>query len=391
VATQVTPLTRQAVSETERLVAWMRLPAIGLLLLSRTLPHPNPNPSGFYVVLAVFAAWSVASLVWVNRRETDPRFALAATALDVAFITALAGLSGGPYSNARLAYFLIPVTVAFRFRPAVTGIASGATVLAYVIQGLAHPAGKGNDAERFITTYAGYLVWVGAGCVLLSALLARRTEALDSLAEARSQLLADALTAEQRERRSLAEGLHDHAVQNLLSALHELEEAGETSSHPALERAETAVRATVGELREAIFELHPYVLDEVGLEAALRSVAEQAASRSGLELHLSLERSAGAFEHDQLLFSAARELVANVVRHADARRLDLELSQTADEVVLVVADDGRGLDRSTLADRLAGGHIGLASQRVRIEAAGGRLSVESRPGAGTRAEVRLPR
>jgi len=390
VATQVTPLTRQAVSETERLVAWVRLPAIGLLLLARTLPHPNPDPYDFYVVLSVFAAWSVGSLAWVTWRRVDPRFALAATALDVAFITALAGLSGGPYSNARLAYFLIPVTVAFRFRPAVTAVAASATVVAYVVQGAFHPAGKGNDAELFITTYAGYLAWVGAGCVLLSALLARRTEAVETLAESRSRLLADALSAEQRERKALAEGLHDHAVQNLLSALHELDEAAEATPHPALGRAETAVRDTVGELRDAIFELHPYVLDEAGLGAALRSVAERAASRGGLELRLDLQPG-GAGRHDQLLFSAARELVANVVRHAGARRLEIDLVRTDEEVVLVVADDGSGLDLSRLAERLAGGHIGLASQRVRIEAAGGRMTVVSRPGAGTRAEVRLPR
>ena len=386
----VTERARAAVGETERLVAWLRLPAIGLLLLSRSLPHPNPERADFYIVFALFAAWSVGALAWVTLRRTDPRFGLIATALDVAFITALAELSGGPFSNARLAYALIPILVAFRFRPTVTALASGATIVAYVIQGIAHPAGKGNDAERFIATYAGYLAWVGAACVLLSALLARRTEAVEQLADSRSRLLADALSAEQRERKALAESLHDHAVQNLLSALHELDEAAETAPHPALARAEQAVRETVGDLREAIFELHPYVLDEAGLEAAVRSVAERAALHGGLELALDLRPDVGG-RHDQLLFSAARELVSNVVRHASAQRLEVELSRANGDVVLVVEDDGCGLDPGQLAARLADGHIGLASQRVRVESAGGRMSVVSRPGAGTRAEVRLPR
>jgi two-component system NarL family sensor kinase len=385
-----TALARDAATETERLVAWLRLPAVGLFVLARSLPHPNPEKADFFVVLGLFAAWGVGALAWVTLRQVDRRFALVATALDVTFFTVLAGLSGGAYSNARIAYFLVPVAVAFRFRPAVTAVASAATVVAYVVQAVAHPASSVSDADRFIATFAGYLGWVGAACVALSALLARRTDAVARLAEARSNLLADALSAEQRERKALAEGLHDHAVQNLLSALHELEEAAERQTHPSLTRAETAVHDTVRDLRDAIFELHPYVLDEAGLDAAVRSVAQRAAERTGAELRLDLD-SGGAGANDQLLLSAARELVANVVQHARARLISVTLRPEGESVVLVVEDDGEGLDPGRLGERLADGHIGLASQRVRIESAGGRMSVVSRPGLGTRAEVRLPR
>jgi len=383
-------LGREAATETERLVAWLRLPAIGLLILARSLPHQNPEPGDFYVTLALFSAWSVGALLWLRVRNADRRFALVATVLDLTFFTVLAVLSGGPYSNARLAYFLVPVVVAFRLRPAVTAAAAAATVLAYVVQAVAHPASSGNDAELFIVTNAGYLAWVGAACVALSALLARRTEAAAQLAESRSRLLADALTAEQRERKALAEGLHDHAVQNLLSTLHELEEAAEDRPHPALGRAERALVDTVQDLRDAIFELHPYVLDEAGLDAAVRSLATRAAERAGVQLRLDVEPGA-AGEHDQLLFSAAREFVANVMQHASADEFSVTLRPDGDDVLLVVEDNGKGLDPEDLGQRLADGHIGLASQRARIESAGGRMSVVSRPGLGTRAEVRLPR
>jgi two-component system NarL family sensor kinase len=385
-----TALAREAANETERLIAWLRLPAIGLFLLARSLPHPNPEPGDFYVALGLFSTWSVAALAWLWRFRAGRRFALVGTALDVAFITTLAGLSGGAYSNARVAYFLVPVAVAFRFRPAVTALGAAATVIAYVVQAVAHPASSGADADRFIATFAAYLGWVGVACVVLSALLARRTEAASLLAEERSHLLADALTAEQRERRALAEGLHDHSVQNLLSALHEIQEAAEDREHPSLVRAESALVETVQELRDAIFELHPYVLDEAGLDAAVRSIAMRAAERTGAELLLDLETS-GTGRHDQLLFSCARELVANVVHHANARTLSVTLRSDDGELLLVVEDDGAGLDPNALGERLADGHIGLATQRVRIESAGGRMSVVSRPGLGTRAEVRLPR
>ena len=380
----------EATAEGERVVAWLRLPAIALLALGQGLAHPNQEQVGFLITLAIYSAWSGGLLAWVHLRDASERLALAATGVDIAAISVLAVLSGGAFSHNRLAFFLVPVAVAFRFRPAITAVAVVVTVAAYVTQALLHPAADEPEATRFILTQAGFLAWIGAACVWLSLLLGRRTEQVALLAESRSRLLADALEAEQRERKTLAEALHDHAIQNLLSARHELEEAGESVTHPALERADSALTDTVGQLREAVFELHPYVLEEAGLEAGIRSVAQQAASRGDFELRLELSASDPG-RHDQLLFSAARELLANVVQHAGAKRVTVRLTSTAEGLELVVEDDGRGFPPERLAERLAEGHVGLASQRVRIEAAGGTMQVVSTPGGGAKAEIHLPR
>jgi two-component system NarL family sensor kinase len=257
------------------------------------------------------------------------------------------------------------------------------------VQAVVHPSVAEPQAVRFILTQAGFLAWIGAACVLLSVLLARRTALVVGLAESRSQLLADALEAEQRERKALAEALHDEALQNLLSARHDLEEAGETVSHPALGRAEHALVETVGQVREAVSALHPYVLEEVGLESALRSTAHQAASRAGLELRLDL-RYDRRHPREQLVFSAARELLANVVQHAEATEVVVRLFAADGYLDLVVEDDGRGFPPERMAEQLANGHIGLASQRVRIESAGGSMRVTSSSGDGTRVEIRVP-
>ncbi|HET9322338.1 MAG TPA: ATP-binding protein [Gaiellaceae bacterium] len=379
----------EATAESERVVAWLRFPAIALIALGQGLEHPNPEETGFLIMLAIYSAWSAGVLAWVHLRPAGERFALLATAVDIAAISMLAVLSGGAFSHARLAFFLVPVAVAFRFRPAVTSAAVVVTTAAYVIQAAAHPAAKQPQAVRFIVTQAGFLAWVGVACVLLSLLLARRTQLVARLADARSHLLADALEAEQRERKRLAEALHDHAIQNLLSARHELEEAEEAQPHPALARADDALVETVGQLREAVFDLHPYVLEQAGLEAALRSIAQQAAARAHLRLTLDL-RYQNRHPQEQLVFSAARELLANVVGHAEASDLTLRLREEDDVLELVVEDDGRGFTPGRLAERLADGHIGLATQRFRVESAGGRLDVLSKPGVGTRVAVRLP-
>jgi two-component system, NarL family, sensor kinase len=381
--------TGEATAEAERVVAWLRLPVIVLLALGEGLENPDPHRTGFLVALVIFSVWSVGLLAWVYLGSAGPRLALVGTAVDIAAITLLAVLSGGAFSHARLAFFIIPVAVAFRFRPAVTGAATLIATAAYVSQAVAHPAFARPQAPRFVATQAGYLVWVGVACVLLSRLLGRRTALVARLAESRSSLLADALDAEQRERASLAEALHDHAIQNLLSARHEIDEAGQKASHPALRRADDALAETVSQLREAVFELHPYVLEEAGLEAALRSVAQHAATRAGLELHADLNYT-GGHPREQLVFSAARELLSNVVRHAQATTLGVRLVGNDEEVELVVDDDGRGFPAERLSDGLAEGHVGLASQRVRIEAAGGNIDLVSSPGRGTRVRIRVP-
>lgn len=380
---------RDAAAEAERVVAWLRIPAIGLLALGEGLDHPNPHGTAFLVALVAFSAWSAGLLAWVHLRPTGERLALAATAVDIVSISVLAVLSGGAFSHARLAFFLVPVAVAFRFRAGVTALAAVVTTSAYVIQALAHPAHTAPQAPRFIATQAGFLAWVGLGCALLSLQLGRRTELVRRFADERSQLLSDALEAEQRERRALAEGLHDHALQNLLSARHEIQEAAEAMSSTALDRADDALMETTKQLRQAVFELHPYVLEEAGLKAALRAVAQEEATRGGLRLHLDLDYE-HRHERDPLLFSAARELLSNVVRHADATTLTVRLAESNGSVELAVEDDGRGFDSRRLQEHLADGHIGLASQRVRVETAGGSMLVASAPGRGTRVAIRLP-
>ena len=377
-----------ATAEAERVVAWLRLPAVALIALGESI-GPNEQRTWFLVMLALFAAWSAGVLAYVHLRPVGDRFAIVATAIDIVAIGVLAVLSGGAYSHARLAFFLIPVAVAFRFRPAFTGLAVVLTTATYVIQAIVHPGTQQPAVTRFIVTQAGYLAWIGVACVLLSLLLERRTELASRLAADRSRLLTDALEAEQRERKALAEALHDHAIQNLLSARHELEEAAETTSHPALARADAALVAAAGQLREAVFDLHPYVLEAAGLEAALRSVAQEAAARGRFRLRLDLH-GPGAHAQDHSSSRPRASCSRTSCGTRGASLVDVRLAERNGELVLVVEDDGRGFPAGRPEERLADGHIGLAAQRVRVEAAGGQMELLSTPGGGTRVEVRVP-
>lgn len=379
----------EAAQESERLVAWLRLPALALIAAGQKLDHPEPAETAFTIALVVFAAWSSAYLAWLYVRPFSERIALLATAVDIAAITALAALSGGPFSQARLAYFLVPVAVAFRFKPSVTAVAGLGSIAAYLGQAFAHPSASEPEATRFVLVQAGYLAWVSAAAVLLSAVLRRRTGRMVELAAERERLMAEAFSAEERERRQLAEALHDTALQNLLSARHELQEIEDVVAGPALARADAALEGTVAQLREAVFELHPYVLDAAGLESTLTAVAERAARSGQFQIRLDT-RAVRRSPHERLLVSAARELLANVARHADAQKVTLRLDEADGDIVVSVEDDGRGFDDATIGDSVAEGHIGLASHRARLENVGGSLEVVPLPHGGTRAVIRVP-
>jgi two-component system NarL family sensor kinase len=382
-------LAAHAVGEAERIVAWLRLAVLVLLATGHSLPHPNHRDQAFAIALVVYGAFAAGVLAQVSLKGASRRLAVVTTGVDVAAVTTLAALSGGPFSQARLAYFLIPVAVALRFRPVVTAIAAITVVTAYLAQGFTHPAG-GREAARFLLVQAGYLLWVGLASVAGSVLLARRTRREIALAEQRARLLTDALSAEERERKRLSEAIHDGALQSMLSARHAIEEAQTDVPHPALELAETELARTAGELRETIFELHPYILEEAGLDAAVAAVARRAAARGGFVLDLRLEQaSAGKLDH--VLYACARELLANAAQHAAATEVRVALRAENGAVELEVADDGHGFDPATVGLRVAQGHIGLASQRARVEASGGSFRIVSMPGSGTSVTVRVPK
>jgi two-component system NarL family sensor kinase len=139
-----------------------------------------------------------------------------------------------------------------------------------------------------------------------------------------------------------------------------------------------------------VFELHPHVLEAAGLESALTTVAERAARSGSFQLRFDAH-AVSRSPHERLLLSAARELLTNVAKHADARTVTLRLLEEDGEVVVTMKDDGQGFDEATLDDRVSEGHIGLASHRARLENVGGSLLVESSVGSGTFAEIRVPR
>ncbi len=201
-----------------------------------------------------------------------------------------------------------------------------------------------------------------------------------------SQLAGEVADAEERERRRLADGLHDDVLQSLLATRLELSSA--SGGEAARARAVEALDRALDQLREAVFEFHPVTLATGGLELALEATVARQARRASLEHAVTVDARAVGF-HDQLILGVARELVANAAKHARADSVSVTVTRRGDEVLVEVRDDGTGMDAGRLSAALADGHVGLASCRTRVEALGGRLDVST--GAdGTSVRAVLP-
>jgi len=374
-------------------LAVVRLAAVPVFVAAeRLVDHPVANSAPFGALIALAGVYAaVAFAAELRGRPLGPVHALAG--VDLALITVLVATSGGPFSELRYAFFLLPVGAALLLRPGLTALASAACVALYGLVALTYPTPSAirADAIGFEFTQVLFLIWMGAAATLLSAVLTRRSREIAALATSRGRLVAQALDAEDRARRRLAEALHDEALQNLLAA-RQLLDAGDPSS-TALARE--GLEEGVSQIRQAVFDLHPYLLEQAGLRAALQAVAERAGRRAGFTVSVAVDPAAEG-RRDQLLFSVARELIANAARHSGASALGVavwlrEEDDHGPQLELTVTDDGRGFDPARAAAARADGHIGLASCQERADAVGGDLVVSpGEGGRGTVARLRVP-
>ena len=371
-------------------LAALRVALVPVVLLGeRLVDHPVAHTGAFPFLIAAYGVWA-AVLLALNLAGREPAaLDRIEPFIDLAAIVALTYASGGPFSETATAFFVLPVLAAARLRPRVTaGWALGATAC-FILLSVVHPNAGEADATERIVSQAAYLALIGLAATLVSYVLQQRDLAVASLAEQRGQLVTHALTAEQRERRRLAELLHDESVQTLSVARQELVDYHRTGRDASFERARSAIDETLAQLRGEIFELHPYVLDHAGLVAALNALADRGAQRMGAEVTVAVDPAASG-RHDELIVVLARELLNNAVKHSEAAHVEVTVAADAERVELAVRDDGRGFDSSGRAASLLEGHIGLASSEQRALAAGGILTVSSTPGGGTTVHVTLP-
>jgi signal transduction histidine kinase len=208
------------------------------------------------------------------------------------------------------------------------------------------------------------------------------------------------LAKEAEARHKLARELHDGPTQTISAIAMRLnfvrvmlkKEQDANKVEAEVAKIEDLARKTTQEVRTMLFTLRPVVLETQGLGAAL----EQYADRLRQTEELNIEVDPGTYdshldkEAESVVFSVVEEAVGNVKKHANANRVLVRLRVEGDTFSVEIQDDGVGFDPEAVQRRREAGHLGLLNMQERAELMGGRFTIQSQPGAGTRVRLDIP-
>ncbi|URM89137.1 HAMP domain-containing sensor histidine kinase [Streptomyces sp. MRC013] len=211
---------------------------------------------------------------------------------------------------------------------------------------------------------------------------------LDRLEAERATSSARALSAQEAERRRVAQELHDEVGQSMTAVLLGLKRVADRAPEPLraeLHHAQEITRSSLDEVRRLARRLRPGVLEDLGLVSALTSLADDFATHTGLVVRRRLAPDLPPLDRqtELVLYRVAQEGLTNAARHAEATRVDLVLRRTPGGVVLSVEDDGRGVG-------VAREGAGVRGMRERALLAGATLDLSPGRDGGTRVSLSVP-
>ena len=211
------------------------------------------------------------------------------------------------------------------------------------------------------------------------------------------RLAAQVAAARDEEQRRIAEGLHDDVAQLLTTCSIKLTLADKAGSSHELRTVHEEIGALLTEANDRIhslsFELGAPTLYKLGIEEAIREVCNNTEARHGVHFDVHSTGAIGDLEDATatVLFKAVRELVFNVIAHAGVREASVSIARKDEVLEFAVEDCGRGFARPVEGSEAGSDEgLGLFNIRERLRELGGRMRIESRPGAGTRVALRVP-
>lgn len=375
---------------------FLRIVLALFLTLTIALEPPQRLSGLCYATAALYGIW-VATFTRYAMRASERVLAAAwwGLFLDVAAI-AVCTLIASDSDHASwtsdiltTGFFLVPMLASTQLRNDVCALVVAPTVLVFLVSSIAARAAN-DEPWTSVALRTFVLAGLSVAAVLLCRVQQARVVAIGTIASDRARLASEMVVVEDRERSALAEHLHDGALQYVMSARQDLAMA-QQGDPIAFDRVEQALRETSGLLRDVTRELHPAVLEQVGLGPAISTLTQAAGDRHGLKTHVDVSAwPRRRTEGDRILYATARELVSNVAKHARATFVSVSLRLDAGRATLVVRDDGIGINEGSARACVEDGHIGLASRRTRLAAAGGELTLDGSTSHGTTATAVLP-
>jgi PAS domain S-box-containing protein len=227
--------------------------------------------------------------------------------------------------------------------------------------------------------------------------VAERTKEIRRQAEQLRALATQLTLAEQKERKRLAQVLHDHIQQLIVAARMQFEYISHvnqpTLMHEALQLGTSILDEALNASRSLAIDLSPPVLHEVGLIAALKWLADRMKEQHHFTVNLHADAGTDPTPEELrfLLFDCARELLLNAIKHSGAKGADVGIERTKhDCIILQVSDTGKGFDAAYLAENPPKTTLGLFNIQQRISQISGHMEVETSPDKGTRITLTVP-
>lgn len=220
---------------------------------------------------------------------------------------------------------------------------------------------------------------------------------LDGLASDRERmraLAAEVIEVGDRERAVLARELHDSTAQHLAALLLQISAAARDCDDPVLRERLLSARDSAQEITEEVrllsHTVHPRVLDDLGLVAALQKLARDSSHGTGIDVEVVAPAGAPRLPQPvaSTLYRVAQESVHNAVKHASPHRVSLVVQQDEETARLEVLDDGCGFELQEAQRRRPG--MGLRSMRERVSLVDGTLDIRTAPGNGTTVTASIP-
>lgn len=253
-----------------------------------------------------------------------------------------------------------------------------------------------NDLEQRVKDRTQQLASVNEALVAEVAERMRTERFLEASRQELKHLASQLIRVQEDERRRISRDLHDDINQRLAVLAIELERLGQPGASPQANQTQTlqSLADRVAEISEDVrrlaYEYHPSILDDLGLSIALQRLVDELGAHNHIAAHLVCGDLPPVLPQNiaTCIYRVAQESLKNVVRHANASRVELELGRSHMGVTLTVTDNGVGFPLDQTRGHTGG--LGFISMKERVALIGGALTIDSAIGKGTRVHATIP-
>ena len=208
------------------------------------------------------------------------------------------------------------------------------------------------------------------------------------------------LETQEMERQRIARDLHDSTVQSLTGMIYKTElcsklvDTNTERCKQELNNVSKALHDIVNEMRDLIYNLHPMSYDDMGLYTTVKKEFSKLETDGNIELHYHIKGNLNDIKPviSLTLFRIVQELCNNILKHADAKNVDVSFVRKEDNLSITIQDDGKGFRMDKLQNQVREDHsgFGISIMRERIYLLSGNFDIKSSEGEGTRVKISVP-